>query len=88
MKSTRQEVYRAIDGERNYQEYRWHRPEHIHSVTEYLVYIEYYVNRAKVAVSSQDDEQGALDDLRKITALGVAAMEENGAVQRVGWESV
>jgi hypothetical protein len=82
MTASRREVYNAIDGERDYQELRWIRPLHTHSVTEYLVYIEHYLNKAKLAVSTQDGEQGALDDLRKITALGVAAMEENGAKER------
>lgn len=84
MKATREEVNRAIDSERSYQNYRW--PEHKHSVTEYLVYIEHYLNKAKAIVSTSALEgEDELDALRKITALGVAAMEENGAKPRGGW---
>jgi hypothetical protein len=82
MKATREEVYRAIDGERDYQESRWERPKHNHSATEYLVYINHYVQKAFAAVSTEDGEGSALPNLRKIAALAVAAMEERGVVAR------
>jgi hypothetical protein len=78
MSATRNEVYNAIDGERAYQEQRWKRPEHNHTNTEYLVYIQHYVNKAFAAVSTQDGDGATLPALRKIAALAVAAMEENG----------
>lgn len=78
MKATRNEVYNAIDGERKYQEKRWERPAHNHSNTEYLVYIDHYVKQAFAAVSTQDGDVSTLPALRKIAALAVAAMEENG----------
>jgi len=83
IKTTRQEVYQAIDEERDYQEWRWPRPAHIHSNTEYLVYIDHYLKEAFAAVSKQDSEMGTYDPLRKIAALAVAAMEENGVIHRV-----
>lgn len=82
MKVTREKVYEAIDGERDYQEKRWERPLHTHSNTEYLVYIQHYVNQAFTAVSTQDGDGATLPALRKIAALAVAAMEENGAQLR------
>lgn len=82
MINSRKEVYDAIDSERNYQDEIWPRPKHIHSVTEYLVFIDHYVKIGMSKVSTQDGETGALPDLRKIAALAVAAMEENGAIQR------
>lgn len=82
MYSTREEVYKVIDGERDYQEKRWARPAHNHSNTEYLVYIQHYVNQAFTAVSTQDGDQATLSALRKIAALAVAAMEENGVEAR------
>lgn len=78
MKVTREEVYKAIDGEREYQETRWERPAHAHTNTEYLVYVQYYVNQALAAVSTQDGDGATFPALRKIAALAVAAMEENG----------
>lgn len=85
MTATRQDVYSAIESERQYQNYRWPEAAHTHSITEFLVYIEHYLNKAKAIVSTEDGQEGALDDLRKITALGVAAMEQNGAKRREGW---
>lgn len=78
----RNEVYKLIDGEREYQESRWPHPAHKHSATEYMVYIQYYVGLAMTAVSAQDSESGALVNLRKIAAIAVAAMEEHGAPAR------
>lgn len=76
----REEVYAVIDGERDYQDMRW--PGHKHSVTEFLVFIDHYVKRGMTAVSTQDGERGAFGDIRKIAALAVACMEENGAEAR------
>ena len=82
MKHERKDVYYAIDSEREYQEQRWPRPQHNHTNTEYLVYIRYYVNKALDAVSYEDDDSSTLPALRKIAALAVAAMEENGIEYR------
>lgn len=78
-KMDRSTVYCVIDSERSYQEQIWKRPEHDHSATEFLVYIDHYVKKAFAKVSTEDGEQGALVDLRKIAALAVAAMEQHGA---------
>ena len=77
-------IFDAIEGERLYQDERRVKPQHSHSVTEYLVYMEHYINHAKAIVSTEDDEFGALDDLCKVAALAVAAMEDNGWVKRDG----
>jgi hypothetical protein len=74
--ATRKEIYAAIDGERNYQDERW--PGHRHSVTEFLVYINRYVLIGMEKMSKADNDNEALPELRKIAALAVAAMEENG----------
>lgn len=79
---TRQEVYQLIDGERDYQESRWERPRHNHTATEYLVYINHYIQQAFARVSTEDGEEGALESLRKIAAIAVSAMEEHGAPAR------
>lgn len=92
MKSTREEVYKAIDGERDYQAKRWNEntttTAGVHSVTEYLVYMQDYVNEALHTVSRTGDPLGStagLDIIRKVTALGVACMEQNGAIKRPGY---
>jgi len=85
----RSEVYEAIDGEREYQERRWN-PDTTstggaHSVTEFLVYMQDYVNEALHHVSRNADPEAslvALNVVRKVAALGVACMEQHGAPRR------
>lgn len=77
---SRTEVFEALDEERRYQELRW--PGHKHTPTEFLVYIQHYVTNAMARATNENGEHGALDAIRKIGALAVAAMEENGAPRR------
>lgn len=86
----RTEVYAAIDGERDYQDMRLARdgstsPEGIHSPEEYLLYMESYLNEAKEVASrvwGPECRPAILDIVRKVTALGVVCMEQNGVVTR------
>jgi hypothetical protein len=78
----RQEIFEVIEDERIYQDNKWKKPQHSHSVTEYLVFISHYVNDAMKKVSTMDGEKEALPNIRKIAALAVAAMEENGVSKR------
>lgn len=87
--STREEVYRAIDGEREYQSKIWNSTTTetggIHNNTEFLVYIRDYVEEALHAVSRTGEPKAgefAKNSLRKIAALAVAAMEQNGVSSR------
>lgn len=85
MPATREEVFAAINGERDYQDQKWVKPEHSHSVTEYLVYMRDYIEEALHTLSREDNSTAipkALHGVRKITTLGVACMEENGALRR------
>lgn len=93
MGATRSEVYAALDGERAYQETRKvnegstsyngsHTPE------EFLIYMNDYLaeaNHVAARVWGEDCKPRILDVLRKVTALGVACMEENGVVPREGF---
>lgn len=81
----RQEVYSAINRERDYQEAKWSRPAHNHTVTEYLVYIQHQLDLARTKVSTMEDDGDARAELRKIAALCVSAMEEHGIVHRGGF---
>lgn len=85
----RKEVYKAIDGEREYQAARWN--EHttstkgFHSVTEFLVYIRDYAEEGLHVCSREADPEAsekALHIVRKIAALGVGCMEQNGVRER------
>jgi hypothetical protein len=44
-----------------------------------------YLARARTAVS-EGDEHGSMNHVRKVTALGVVAMEQCGAYLREGFE--
>ena len=85
--ATRTEVYKVIDGERDYQEMRRDRDggQPAHTPTEFLVYMRSYLNEALESASrvwGADADPTILDKIRKVTALGVACMEENGTVAR------
>lgn len=82
-------VYEVIDGERDYQEERWNKDTTAsggrHTVPEFILYMEHYLTLARTASSTQADPAAtiaSLDMLRKVTALGVACMEQNGVVLR------
>ena len=77
--SSRKNVYEVINDERDYQELRW--GEHSNaSIAEFLLYIEHHLNKAKNRI--YEDTNSSLDEIRKITALGVACMEQHGALYR------
>jgi len=87
----RSEVYRILDGERDYQDERWiddTTPSgvHIHSPEEWIVYMEDYLAEAKHILSRNDAPKcysDAMEIIRKVTAMGVASMEQNGCLERI-----
>ena len=89
MSATRQEVYAVIDGERNYQD-GWKDPtltdsQGIHTVQEFLTYIQSYTNEAIEVGCRRPDRvsvEFGLHALRKIAALAVSAMEQHGVRER------
>lgn len=85
-------VFDVVGSELDYQETKWN-PETTtsggrHSVAEYLLYIEHHVSVARTLLSTlpspQSEDQG-LEHIRKITALGVRTMMQNGAPRRAGF---
>lgn len=93
MRATRAEVYQVLDGERAYQDTRWNRDttatggQH-ESLADWLMYQRRYIALAEEALSTKGEPeatQEALHMLRKVTALGVAAMEQLGAPRREGF---
>ncbi len=88
--STRKEVYDAIDSERAYQDMRRARDhgQETHSPEEFLVYMQHYLGEAlKTAATTwgPSAQLATMEIVRKVTALGVAAMEANGAPRREGF---
>lgn len=80
MYMSRIKVYETIDKEREYQGLK--EGDNEHSVGDWLNFMDTYLHDAKRAFTT-GGETGALDELRKVTALGVACMEQHGAPQRI-----
>jgi hypothetical protein len=80
----REQVYRAIDGERAYQDELG--PDRKDgsdlSVGDYLVMIDYYHRKAMDDWAKSPGVSDALDELRKVTAIAVMCMEEHGVPER------
>jgi hypothetical protein len=80
----REDVYKLIDGEREYQNDRWKEDvvpsgTHIHTPEEWIAYMEDYLTEAKHILSRNgipDSYPHAMGIIRKVTAMGVAAMEQ------------
>jgi hypothetical protein len=90
--STRQEVYAVIDTERSYQELMAIKAhgdpsnDYNKSLENFALYIASYSAELTNQLSrtwGPDAYKAALDTVRKIAALGVAAMEVHGAQPRV-----
>lgn len=82
----RKEVYSIIDGERSYQDIRRKSqydivPDEEKFVAEWIIYMEHHLNKAKELVYNLNNEN-ALAEIRKVTALGVRAMEIHGCPER------
>lgn len=84
--ATRAQVYAAIDSEREYQNTlgpdRRAANENKFSVGEWLVMMKVYVDKALVAWTDNPGTDAAMNAIRKVSAIGVAAMEEHGAPKR------
>lgn len=91
----RTQVYKLIDGERDYQDSRWGAtlssdrvpvPQQSNggdrSIDEFILYIKGYADDAVQVAAHFGDPNAKLDPVRKIAALCVACMEQHGAPER------
>lgn len=79
-KATREEVFAAINNERDYQNLKWGEPEH--EVDSFVTYIQGYANELTRIASHTDNVKQRLDFIRKVGTLCVAAMEQHGVTTR------
>jgi len=80
--TVRRTIYEVIDEERGYQDEKWGSIEDYETdMAAWVVHIERHLEKAKAAVYERKDKE-VLSEIRKIAALGVAAMEEHGFVRR------
>ena len=85
----RQEVYEAIDTEREYQDRVWkdhaggtEQPNPL-SIGEWLLCLEEYVSKARAEWSGEPKpEVNTLEIIRKTAGIAVHCMEQHGAPQR------
>ena len=85
-KSTRQDVYEAIDTERHYQGRNW-QSESLSVVGE-ITLLRYYLRQFEDHYQQEDDDlrirvpMACMDDVRKMAAILVRCMENHGALER------
>ncbi len=96
MSTSRANVYAAIDSERDYQDEKWgstlsgnrlpvsslRQSGGDRTVDEFILYMEGYMGDLVYKGSNFCDTPDKLDFVRKVTALGVACMEQHGAPSR------
>lgn len=86
MKTTREEAYKAIDSEREYQDKLWQNQEggpNNLTIGEFILLIEEYAAQARNAWSKEvKPEMTALNAVRKIAGIAVGCMEQHGAPHR------
>lgn len=83
----RDQIYAIIDGERDYQDSLSASSETagVHTVPEWVLYMEAYIADARQIAAhtwGSDATFKTLDVIRKVTAMGVACMEQNGFTVR------
>jgi hypothetical protein len=77
------EVLSAVHDERVFQNRKWGTiTDHPHEVGGYLTIMRKLLCDAEQAWSSQKGDAGALDEIRKVVAVGIACMEQYGPIPR------
>lgn len=75
-------VLKAIAAERQHQLDKFGLLDQYNSIGDFLIYMQRYVRFAMNTYNDPRNAPEALDAIRKVTALGVAAMEKHGVVER------
>lgn len=73
----RVEVYKLIDGERDYQDKKWGNLDTINSVGDFLNYMRNELNYAGAGYHGADHPEEALRHIRKLAGVCVACMEHH-----------
>lgn len=78
MKLSREKVFELIDDEREYQNSKWHiDKQKEYTLSEWVTMMKKYVNEAENSIFDGDDEKARFAIL-KLSALGVASLEQMG----------
>lgn len=81
----RQDVYKAIDSERDYQNNKWGDLDSKNSLGDFLIYMEKALHNAKHSYFGQGTENISLHNVRQVVAIAVAAMEKFGVPSRIAY---
>jgi len=84
MPMKRSDVYARLDDEREYQAQRWPK-ERPHSFEEWFTYMRDYISEAEHILSrtaTPEAQEPAANIMRKVTAMGIAALEQHGCPWR------
>jgi hypothetical protein len=78
---TREEVYKLIDGERDYQEKQSKKWDHqgIPTAEAEILMMEEYMAKVRTAWVNHYDEETSLDMIRKVVGMGVRCLENYGS---------
>ena len=83
---TREEIYQVLEGEEDYQIKKWgENHDKRHTIGDFLVYMEAYLNAAKAGYTFNSAPEGAhlaLDQMRKVVELGIACFKAHGVPER------
>lgn len=79
----RNEVYKIIDEERDYQDNKWGKIEDNPKETgSWLTIMRYCLSQAEAKYSTNNTDHYGLDEIRKLVATGIACLEQHGAISR------
>jgi len=69
----------AVIGERDYQDRKWGTPEvRPHEVGSYLTLMRVHLSEAEVGFATNNHDMVALEEMRKVVAIGLACFEQHG----------
>lgn len=79
-----EDVLAAVIGERSYRDRKWGSvKEHPHEVGGYITLMRKLLSDAEAAWCGNRSDAKALDELRKVVAVGVACFEQHGVPSRM-----
>lgn len=79
----RTKVYEAVDTERDFQDRKWGTLEkHPHEVGAWIALMSKLIRDAENAWASSNGDYKALEEVRKVIAVGVACAEQHGITTR------
>ena len=82
MKLSRKDVFNLINEERDYQNNKWHITEQSeYAISDWLTMIKKYLNEAENATFDVDKDS-AMCAIKKMSSLGIAAIEQIGCKTR------